>query len=177
MNFDKKFISIINTLFSIQQAHITANGKISEPFKVERGVRQGDLLSSLLYIIAFNPLLIALQQRIRGIYISNQAFKLAAYADDLTVGISSTTDWYNLIDTINKYKKASNAKINKHKTVLVPLTENVRRIQLRDAEHLQVHNTNEPLTILGYETDTTGTSAKSSWPKLTKKIKKNCFMN
>ncbi|CAG8740397.1 14212_t:CDS:1, partial [Ambispora leptoticha] len=110
MNFDPKFTRIVNTLFSTQQAHITASGKISEPFKVERGVRQGDPLSPLLYIIAFNSLLVALQQNIQGININNYVFKLAAYADDLTVRFSSTTDWDSFTNTINKYEKASNAK-------------------------------------------------------------------
>ncbi|CAG8653217.1 5025_t:CDS:2, partial [Ambispora leptoticha] len=34
----------------------------------------------------------------------------AVYADDLTVGFSSTTDWDSFTNTINKYEKASNAK-------------------------------------------------------------------
>ncbi|CAG8649630.1 12645_t:CDS:2 [Ambispora leptoticha] len=174
MSFDPKFTKIVNTLFSTQQAHITANGHISEPFKVERGVRQGDPLSLLLYILAFNPLLIALQQNLRGIHINNQDFKLAAYADNLTIGISSITDWDSFINIINKYERASNAKINKHKSILILLTENARRIQLRGAELLQMHEADKALTILGYETDITGNPSKNIWQKLTKKIKKKC---
>ncbi|CAG8824580.1 17073_t:CDS:1, partial [Gigaspora rosea] len=36
MNFDKKFVNIINALFSSQQAYITDLGLLSEPFRVER---------------------------------------------------------------------------------------------------------------------------------------------
>ncbi|CAG8650330.1 470_t:CDS:2 [Ambispora leptoticha] len=102
----------------------------------------------------------------QSININNYAFKLAAYADDLTVGISSTTDWDSFTNTINKYKKASNAKINKHKSILIPLTENDRKTQLKEAEILQVHDTDKPLTILGYEADITGSLSKNIWQKM-----------
>ncbi|CAG8829838.1 12523_t:CDS:2, partial [Gigaspora rosea] len=29
----------------------------------------------------------------RGIYVQGQVFKIAAYVDDLTIGLSSNTDW------------------------------------------------------------------------------------
>jgi hypothetical protein len=64
MGFNSKFTSIINNLFLHQQAHIIDSGIISEPFKVERGVRQGDPLSPLLYILAFDPFLQSLKSTI-----------------------------------------------------------------------------------------------------------------
>lgn len=38
MNFDIKFINVVNALFSSQQAYITDAGLLSEPFRVERGL-------------------------------------------------------------------------------------------------------------------------------------------
>ncbi|CAG8592356.1 855_t:CDS:2, partial [Ambispora leptoticha] len=51
---------------------------------------------------------------------------------------------------------ASNAKVNKHKSILIPLTENACRIQLKEAELLQVHDADKPLTILRYKADIIG---------------------
>ncbi|CAG8777732.1 12097_t:CDS:2, partial [Gigaspora rosea] len=48
MGFDTMFINIIKNLFKLQTAHIADSNLISEPIRVERGVRQGDTLSPLL---------------------------------------------------------------------------------------------------------------------------------
>jgi hypothetical protein len=172
MNFETKFTKVVSTLFSTQQAYISDAGKISEPFKVERGVRQGDPLSPLLYIIAFTPYLQALQDNIQGIRLKECSFKLAAYADDLSIGISSTNDWENFTNITQKYEQASNALINKRKTLLIPLTENAKRVHLANSETLQIHKDNNSLTILGYEIDIKGNSSKEIWHDTIKKIKK-----
>ena len=93
MNFHSTFISLIQNLFSNQEAHIISSGKISAPFRVERGVRQGDPLSPLLYVLAFEPLLQKLDKELSGIKVGSSAFKLSAYADDLTLGIGVPSDW------------------------------------------------------------------------------------
>ncbi|CAG8780867.1 16433_t:CDS:1, partial [Gigaspora rosea] len=105
---------VINALFFLQVAHIVDSGQISEPIRVERGVRQGDPLSPLLYVLAINPLIETIIQNIRGIPISDTNFKIAAYADDLSIGISSLLDWSTLLKIFSDYEKASNAVINKH---------------------------------------------------------------
>ncbi|CAG8744394.1 5155_t:CDS:2, partial [Ambispora leptoticha] len=76
-----------------QEAHIVDSGELSSPFRVERGVRQGDLLSPLLYTLAFEPLLITIESKIRGIPVQKQHFKTVAYADNLTIGIGCPSDW------------------------------------------------------------------------------------
>jgi hypothetical protein len=174
MNFDSKFINIINTLFSTQQAYISDHGRISEPFKVNRGVRQGDPLSPLLYILSINPLIQAIHNKIRGINLQGQLFKVAAYADDLTIGIGSHVDWSNLIAILQKYEQASNSRINKTKSILAPLTVNARRIELPDMNSFKLlENENTSFKILGFEIDSKGNINKDLWPLLTKRIQKN----
>ena len=62
MNFDRKLTNLVANLFSNQIAHIIEDNVLSEPFRVERGVRQGDPLSPLLYVLAFEPLLNQLEK-------------------------------------------------------------------------------------------------------------------
>jgi hypothetical protein len=92
MGFNKEFKDLIKNLFSRQEAHILDSGYISNSFRVERGVRQGDPLSPLLYVLAFEPMLKQLERKLKGIPLEKQFFKATAYADDLTIGIGSTTD-------------------------------------------------------------------------------------
>ena len=72
INFDTKFTNLIQNLFSNQEAHIIEAGDISRPFRIERGVRQGDLLSLLLYILAFEPLIRTLENYLHGIKLEEQ---------------------------------------------------------------------------------------------------------
>src|SRR6185437_14303720 len=100
---------VVKSLFSTQQAYITDAGLISEPFRVKRGVRQGDPLSPLLYVLAIEPFLRQIHVSINGINIKNQHFKIAAYADDLTIGISSQDDWLKFTEITKMYELALNA--------------------------------------------------------------------
>ena len=56
--------------------------------------------------------------------------------------------------------------------MLIPLTENARRVQLLGMENFQTKAPDSIITILGYETNIEETSSKDLWQKMTKKIKK-----
>ncbi|CAG8829003.1 21259_t:CDS:1, partial [Gigaspora rosea] len=133
---------------------------------VERGVRQGDPLSPLLYTLAIEPLLRRLHDSINGINIKNQEFKIAAYADDLTIGIGSQDDWLKFMEATKVYEAASNAKVNKSKTVLVPLTTAAQGLNLPGEDEFKRLTEGEPIAILGYKVDGRGNPIKRLWEDL-----------
>ena len=49
-----KFISIIRNLYDDATCHIIHNGKLTHPFKVETGVRQGCILSPTIFLIVID---------------------------------------------------------------------------------------------------------------------------
>jgi hypothetical protein len=171
MNFDTKFINLVHNLFSSQEAHIIETGNISKPFRVERGVRQGDPLSPLLYVLAFEPLIRTLERQLQGIKLENQYFKTSAYADDLTIGIGSPSDWNKVQASISLYEAASNAKINKTKTKLVPLTPTARRVELHNEDQFIKLEEQDTITILGYNVLINGQPKKDLWATTTNKLK------
>jgi exonuclease III len=171
MNFDSKFINLVHNLFANQEAHIIDAEDISKPFRVERGVRQGDPLSPLLYILAFEPLIRNLEKHIQGIKLGNQYFKTSAYADDLTIGIGSPLDWDIVQSFLNLYEAASNAKINKTKTKLVPLTPVARRVELINEEQFIKLEEQDSLVILGYNILVNGQPKKDLWTTTINKLK------
>ena len=61
MNFNIKFINLVQNLFFNQEVYIIEAGDISKLFRVEREVRQEDPLSPLLYILAFELLIRSLE--------------------------------------------------------------------------------------------------------------------
>ncbi|CAG8553216.1 2665_t:CDS:2 [Ambispora leptoticha] len=163
---------LVHNLFSNQEAHIIDAGAISKPLRVERGVRQEDPLSPLLYILAFKPLIRNLEEQLQGIKLGNQFFKTSAYADDLTIGIGSPTDWNKTLAALSLYEAASNAKINKTKTKLVPLTTIARRVELSNKNQFVKLEKQGTITILGYNILTNGQSKKDLWTTTINKLKK-----
>ncbi|CAG8587178.1 1145_t:CDS:1, partial [Ambispora leptoticha] len=172
MNFSNKFTSIVSSLLATQKAHIVDSGFISEAFRVERGVRQGDPLSPLLYVIAINPLIQAIDQNIKGIPVNGSSFRVAAYADDLSIGIGQVSDWNKLQETLLLYEQASNAQVNKSKSTLIPLTANANRVELTDQSRFNLQtNSQNNITILGFTVDYKGQADRNLWSNTIKKIK------
>ena len=171
MNFNLKFRKLIKNLFNNQEAHIFESGLLSEPFRVERGVRQGDPLSPLLYVLAFEPMLQAIDKNIQGIPSQSLAFKSVAYADDLTIGVGSISDWIEIQNLFNLYEKASNARINKQKTKVIPLTTIARRANLPDMDNYKIVEEQDAFTLLGYEIYPNGQPKKDLWPSTITKLK------
>lgn len=60
--FGKKFIAWIRLIYTHPSASVLTNGIISLPFELERGTRQGDPLSPLLFAVALEPLAVAIHR-------------------------------------------------------------------------------------------------------------------
>ena len=71
-------------MYSKAETSVMINGVIPAPIRVDRGVRQGDPMSCLLYNLAIEPLAEAL--RASGIKIANHAKLITKlFADDTLV--------------------------------------------------------------------------------------------
>ena len=90
------------------------NGKRLKAFMIERSVQQGCPLSPLLYVLTLEPLLRRLRDEsarlvLRGVSLTGSIrVKISAYADDITVYVSSRQD----ILAVKRYEKVAGAKVN-----------------------------------------------------------------
>jgi hypothetical protein len=166
--FSNNFVSLITNLYSGQSATLSDKGIVSESFSLGRGVRQGDPLSPLLYVISLEPFLRNLNSSIRGISIHSSTIKAKAYADDTTVAISSN-DWPQVLTSINLYEKASNAEINFNKS----------KVLLLNGSYANCHTAipfskllpNETILSLGFPVTNGKLNYKDLWSKLIQKMK------
>ncbi|CAG8739837.1 23204_t:CDS:2, partial [Gigaspora rosea] len=101
--------------------------------------------------ITIEPLLKHLHKRVHSIKIKNQCFKIAAYADDLTIGIGSQSNWLKVLEIIRTYKAASNARVNRFKTMLIPLIVIAREHNLTSECNFRKVTKNELISTLGYK--------------------------
>lgn len=115
LGIGQRMCFFILSLYANPRARVRVNGHLSNAFTIHNGTRQGCPLSPLLYILTLEPLLrcIWANSDIKGIKVHNREFKMAAFADDILLILSSPlTSLQNLLSVLEQFKSLSNLKIN-----------------------------------------------------------------
>uniref|UniRef100_A0A672GJR5 Reverse transcriptase domain-containing protein n=1 Tax=Salarias fasciatus TaxID=181472 RepID=A0A672GJR5_SALFA len=119
-----QFLSWVKLLYACPTAMVLTNNHYSEPFRLHRGTRQGCPLCPLLFVLAIEPLAIAIRNNhsIHGISRNGIEHKLSLYADDLLLFVSeSEVTIPSILDLFNKFGRVSGYKLNLHKSELLSL--------------------------------------------------------
>ena len=96
-------------------------GRIGERFQLGQGCKQGDPISSALFIIAIEILCIKLRktQELKGLKIEGIKFLLSLFADDLTIFMEHDEQQLRLVvNILNNFKNLSGLEIQISKTQL-----------------------------------------------------------
>ena len=117
-NFGPSFIQWIRTFYSNVSSCVINNGFATSYFGVNRGVRQGDPLSPLLFILCLEVMAcsIRLNDKIQGIKIKNEEVKLSLFADDMTCFLRNKSSYQHLSCSLECFSKFSGLKLNEEKT-------------------------------------------------------------
>jgi exonuclease III len=126
------FIQTVKSLYRDAHTMVVINGEFSKPFKVTRGVRQGDPLSCFLFDIGIEPLacLIRNDPNIRGYDIPGLSEKLTVnlFADDTVLYLNAKDSYDDALRSLDRWCRVSGAKFNKEKTEIIPIgTKNHRK--------------------------------------------------
>ena len=126
--FPPKFLSLIFKFLSLGKSCIKTNNCCSEFFSIERGVRQGDPLSGLLFVLAIEPLLLALHDEKVWFAPKIDKFRIShsAFADDLTIFIKNEKHFQRVKDLLDLFQHASGLKVNNKKTEVLHNTYNLQ---------------------------------------------------
>ncbi|KAG0803284.1 hypothetical protein G6F20_013659 [Rhizopus arrhizus] len=151
--FPDSIINSISSLFFSTELQLNINGFLSDPIPQSRGLRQGDPLSPVLFNLAFEPLLRSIlnDQNFKGFQLprsplsasspeASAPVKLMAYADDVVCFLEDPEDLTILHNHLSTYSRASNAKVNFHKTEAFSLSGSSGIYQLLWRSHLHSHN-------------------------------------
>lgn len=135
----KDFVPIFNVLYSDLRSDIIINGKIVNGYKILRGVKQGDALSCILFIMCMEPLLLNIENNpeIEPLNTAQMGLlpKVCAYADDVNGIIKNTrASLQALFNEYNRLTKVSGLELNAEKTEIMRLNrinlDPVRRVEL-----------------------------------------------
>lgn len=134
--FGNTFISWVKLLYACPSAMVLTNNHYSELFRLHRGTRQGCPLSPLLFVLAIEPLAIAIRNNpsIHGIERCGMEHKVSLYADDLLLFVSEAESTItHILKLLAEFGKISGYKLNLHKSELIPLNlsnTNLQNIQV-----------------------------------------------
>ena len=115
--FQETFVKCIKLLYSGAKSIGKVNGFLSDPFQTQRGVRQGNPLSPLLYILIAEVFAISVRSdpEIKGIPMNNILRKISQYADDTSLAVVGDKSIARLEYHLDLYERASGAKVNTEK--------------------------------------------------------------
>ena len=116
MGFGEVFISLIRLLYTNVTSLIKVQSSLTAPLPFERGIRQGCPLSGLLYSVAIEPLLHTIRQKLAlyGLPLpgTSKTLTVSAYADDVTLFVTSDRGFDVIKNIYTLYSRASSANLN-----------------------------------------------------------------
>ncbi|KAL3678979.1 hypothetical protein R1sor_021935 [Riccia sorocarpa] len=128
LSFSWKFIQLTQMLVSNGRAKVYINGRFTPTFSLQRGVRQGCLISPLLFAISTQPLMRLLRDNeqkgnLQGVSIpKGRPIMHKLFADDSGICIAATeTNFLALKQIITRFEGVSGAKLNLGKSVILPM--------------------------------------------------------
>ena len=92
-----------NYWYSDQNVCVSWNGQFSNKFSVSNGVRQGGVLSPILFTVYVDDLLTELEKKGVGCYWNNHFVGGLCYADDIALLAPSPTALHLMLDTCSSF--------------------------------------------------------------------------
>ena len=122
-NFGTYFLQWIRTFYANLSSCVLNNGFSTNFFSVRRGVRQGDPLSPLLFILSLEILACYIRQdrNIHGLEINNEEIKLTLIADDVICFLRDRLSYRHLFVLLKFFSRFSGVCVNDDKTELFQL--------------------------------------------------------
>ena len=110
------FLNVITSLYDKVKSCVRGNDSLTEIFPCNRGVRQGCLLSPVLFALYLNDLNRHITASSQGVLVDDIAIHSLLYADDLVLLGKDRKDLQSQLDALDKFSKSLKVEVNMDKT-------------------------------------------------------------
>ena len=131
------FIPIFRVLYSELKSDILVNGKVVSGYKIKRGVKQGDALSCILFIMCMEPLIANIEnnaniEKIDSLTLGAPLPKAYTYADDLNCTIKRTELGLQAVfDEYGRLTRLAGLELNADKTEIMRFANELKKKTLK----------------------------------------------
>ena len=108
------FVRMLLFIYVMQTANVRWNGQISSLFSLSNGVRQGGVVSAILYCFYVNDLFKLLRERSSGCWIKGNFHGIFGYSDDNFLLAPSLTGLQEMLLTCEEYAVSHNLRFSTH---------------------------------------------------------------
>ena len=115
-------VRILLYMYVNQSLAVKWNGYMSASFKVSNGVKQGGIISPVLYCVYINDLLELLKYKDIGCHIGPTFYGALGYADDLILMAPSVQGTKDMLKECQKYAVSHKIKFNGSKSQVIIFT-------------------------------------------------------
>ena len=157
LNINGLFYQQIKSMLKDVMVRVKVNNQVSDYFRSEIGLKQGEVLSPILFNMYLHDINECFNQDCDPVVLNNRCLSSLQYADDLIVISQTSEGLQKSMDNLNTYCKKWKLSININKTKYMAIekkkSKNPTKINLGDTPLERVDN----YTYLGIDITSNGT--------------------
>ena len=116
---DGKFLKALKGIYNNVKCAVKVNGHLTNWFPVSNGLKQGCLLSPILFNLYINDLVTTIKQSCSGLSIGGENVCTLMYADDLVLLAKNENDLQSMLDALSSWCEQWQISINSDKSEVV----------------------------------------------------------
>ena len=106
---------VIREMYSVVQSSVLVGDEQTKAFDLHTGVRQGCVMSPVLFSFFINGLAREIKEKTQGVCVGNTRVRLLLYADDIVLLAERRRDLQDMLDIVTSYSKKWRFRVNPKK--------------------------------------------------------------
>ena len=135
---DGSFLNLLKSLYKHVSSCVNINDSLSDWFDVDMGVKQGCVLSPVLFSMFIDDLVVDINKTGKGVPLDSDIIASLLYADDVAILAENVSDLQSILNVVDQWCQAWGININPSKSKAIHFRRNKKPIT-DSILHIGVH--------------------------------------